>query len=254
MITCIIIDDEKLARDSLELMIIQFFPDKISVLDKSESLREGVFSIYKNNPDLVFLDIEMKDENGFNIFRYFTQVKFAVIFTTAYKDHAIRAIKVAALDYILKPVSIDDLKEAISLYEKKQISGVTIDSIDKLITALNPSAHSAEKIALPTFSGFQLEKVDSIIYCEADQNYTRVYTVNGEKLLVSKPLNIIQDILPGDLFFRIHKSCLVNLNYIKTYSRVDGFHIKLENGKQLTVATRRNEDFIRALTHRGPQK
>ena len=250
MISCVIIDDEKPARDSLELMLCHYFSDKIKVLEKAGSLKEGVFSIYRHNPDLVFLDIEMQDENGFNIFKYFQQVKFSVIFTTAYKEYAIKAIKVAALDYILKPVSVDDLKEAIGLYEKKQLAGITVENIDKLISALNPTSTNVEKIALPTFNGFQLEKINSIIYCEADQNYTRIFSISGSELLISKPLNYVQDLLPADIFFRIHKSWLVNLNYIKSYSRSEGFHVILENGKKLDVATRRNEEFIRSLTNK----
>jgi two-component system LytT family response regulator len=250
MIKCVIIDDEKPARDVLELMLSRYFPEKIRVLAKAESLKEGVFAIYKHNPDLVFLDIEMQDENGFNIFKYFQQVNFAVIFTTAYKEYAIKAIKLAALDYILKPIGVDDLKEAISLYEKRQLKGVTIENIEKLINGLNPATSNIEKVALPTFNGFQLEKVNAIMYCEADQNYTKVYTIDGGKLLISKPLNVIEQLLPGDVFFRIHKSHLVNLNYIKTYNKTEGFHVVLEDGTKLDVATRRNEDFVKALTHR----
>ncbi len=250
MINCIIVDDEKPARDALELMLSRYFPEKVKVLGKAESLKEGVFAIYKHNPDLVFLDIEMQEESGFNIFNYFQQVKFSVIFTTAYKEYAIKAIKVAALDYILKPVGFDDLKEAIALYEKRQMSGINVENIEKLINVLNPASPVVKKVALPTFSGFQLEKVNSIMYCEADENYTNVFTIDGGKLLISKPLNLVQQLLPAEIFYRIHKSHLVNLNYIKTYSRAEGFHVVLENGTKLDVATRRNDDFIQALTNR----
>ena len=250
MINCVIIDDEKPARDALELMLIRYFPEKVKVVAKAESLKEGVFAIYKHSPDLVFLDIEMPEEKGFEIFTYFQQVTFSVIFTTAYKEYAIKAIKLAALDYILKPVGLDDLKEAIALYDKRQLSGIPVESIQKLISAMNPETTNVVKVVLPTFQGFQLEKVNSIIYCEADLNYTRVHTVSGSVLLISKPLNVIESLLPANLFYRIHKSHLVNLNYIKSYSRAEGFHILLEDGTKLDVATRRNDDFIKALTYR----
>ena len=250
MIRCVIIDDEKPARDSLELMLSRYFPEKIKVVGKSESLKEGVFAIYKQNPDLVFLDIEMPVENGFKIFDYFQQVTFSVIFTTAYKEYAIKAIKVAALDYILKPVGVEDLKEAIELHEKRHLSGVPVESIEKLISILSPDAPIVPKVALPTLHGFQFEKVNSIIYCLADQNYTRVFTVDGGVLLISKPLNSIESLLPTNLFYRIHKSHLVNLNFIKSYSRTEGFHVVLEDGTKLDVASRRNEDFLKVLTHR----
>lgn len=250
MISCVIIDDEKLARSALELMFNRYFPEKINVLAKSESLKEGVFAIYKYNPDLVFLDIEMPVENGFKIFDYFQQINFSVVFTTAYKEYALKAIKVAALDYILKPIGVEDLKETITLYEKRQVSGIPIESIEKLINVLNPVSTTIAKVALPTFQGFQIEKVNAIIYCEADQNYTKVHTIDGGVLLISKPLNAIESLLPANLFYRIHKSHLVNLNYIRSYSRAEGFHIVLEDGTELDVATRRNDDFIRALTQK----
>ena len=250
MISCVIIDDEKLARSALELMFNRYFPEKINVLAKSESLKEGVFAIYKYNPDLVFLDIEMPVENGFKIFDYFQQINFSVVFTTAYKEYALKAIKVAALDYILKPIGVEDLKETITLYEKRQVSGIPIESIEKLINVLNPVSTTIAKVALPTFQGFQIEKVNAIIYCEADQNYTKVHTIDGGVLLISKPLKAIESLLPANLFYRIHKSHLVNLNYIRSYSRAEGFHIVLEDGTKLDVATRRNDDFIRALTQK----
>ena len=250
MISCVIIDDEKPARDALELMILHYFAEKVKVIGKAGSLKEGVFAIYKHKPDLVFLDIEMPEEDGFTIFNYFQQVAFSVIFTTAYKEYAIRAIKVAALDYILKPVGVEDLEEVIQLYEKRQLSGVSVESIEKLISILYPVNSNIEKVALPTFCGFQLEKVNAIMYCVADQNYTKVHTIDGRGLLISKPLNIIESMLPCDIFFRIHKSHLVNLNYIKTYSRAEGFHVVLEDGTKLDVAIRRNDDFIRALTNK----
>lgn len=250
MISCVIIDDEKPARDTLDLMLKRYFADKAKVVGMAGTLKEGVLAIYEHKPDLVFLDIEMPNEDGFKIFNYFQQVKFSIIFTTAYREYSIKAIKVAALDYILKPVSLNDLKEAFLLYEKKKLTSVPAESIEKLITALNPVTTNIQKVALPTFNGFQLEKVNSIMYCEADQNYTKVFTVSGDKLLISKPLNVLQELLPADIFYRIHKSHLVNVNYIKIFSKTEGFHVILENGTKLDVASRRKDDFIRVLTQK----
>ena len=249
MIRCVIIDDEKPARDTLELMLKRYFVSKVEVVALAASLKEGVLAVYENKPDLVFLDIEMPGEDGFKIFSYFQQVDFSIIFVTAYSEYAIKAIKVAALDYIMKPVGIDNLKEAIALFEKKKERSVTNESIIKLISALNPVASAINKVALPTLTGFQLEKVNDIMYCEADQNYTRVFTSNDEKLLVSKPLSAIEDLLPKNLFYRIHKSFLVNLNFIKTFSRANGSYVILENGTKLDVAGRRKNGFIVALTN-----
>lgn len=250
MIKCVIIDDEKPAREALSLMLSCYFGDKVKVVGLAESVKEGVFLIYDHQPQLVFLDIQMQGENGFELFNYFQTVPFSVIFVTAYQEYAMKAIKVAAQDYILKPVGVKDLKDAIALYEKRKLSGITSENIEKLVNAVNPGSSNIKKVALPTLHGFQFEKISEIIYCEADQNYSKVYTIHGVELLISKPLNSLQSLLPADSFYRIHKSHLVNLNYIKTYSRSEGFHVVLENGTKLNVATRRNEDFIRTLTQR----
>jgi two-component system LytT family response regulator len=251
MINCIIIDDEETARNLLEATLNRFFADKIKVICKATSLKEGVFAIYNHNPDLVFVDIEMKEENGFNIFNYFQQVNFSVIFTTSFKESATKAFRLAALDYITKPVKIDDLRMTIELYEKRHSTERTIERIEKTIKTINPSNSVIEKkVALPTLGGFQLVKTNAIVYCQADQNYTKVFTLSGEELLVSKLLNFVEELLPIDIFYRIHKSYIVNLNFVKAYSRAEGFHISLENGVKLPVATRRNEDFVKVLTQR----
>ncbi len=250
MISCVIIDDEKPARESLSLMLTRYFPGKVEVAAMAGSVGEGVLAICRNNPDLVFLDIEMPGENGFKLFDYFQQVPFSVIFITAYSEYAIKAIKVAALDYILKPVSVNSLKEAMELYEKRLFQGIPSENLGKLAHALNSGSSGNEKVALPTFEGFQFEKAKSIVFCRAEQNYTRVFISDGRELLVSKPLNLVQKLLPANRFYRIHKSHLVNMVYIKTYSRSEGFHVILENGTRLDVASRRNEDFLKALTHR----
>jgi two-component system LytT family response regulator len=250
MISAVIIDDEQPARFVLQSLLRRHFSEKIIVMQAAESVKEGVFAIHKHKPDLVFLDIEMPEENGFKLFDYFQQIPFSVIFTTSHHSYAIDAVKVAALDYILKPVNFPALRDAIALYEQRKIRGISSENLEKLLNSLNPLPDSKGKVALPTLSGYQLEKVNAILYCEADQNYTKIFTIRGEQLLVSKPISYIEEILPIDTFYRIHKSFLVNLNFIKSYSRTDGFHIILDDGTKLDVATRRNEDFLKALTRR----
>jgi two-component system, LytTR family, response regulator len=250
MINCVIIDDEKPAREALEMMITRFFPGRAEVIGKAASLKEGVICILKEKPDVVFLDIEMPGEDGFRLFTYFEQVPFSVIFITAYKEYAIKAIKHAALDYLLKPVNVGDLRQAFDLFEKKQLREISGENIRKLAFALTPGFTAVEKIALPTFAGFQMERVNDIMFCQADHNYTEVHLTGGRKVTISKALNVVEDLLPESLFFRIHKSYLVNLNYIKLFSREEGFHVILENGVRLDVAGRRKEEFLKVLTGR----
>ena len=251
MITSVIIDDEPMARETLRKMVERYFPETLTVLAAVGSVKEGVFSIYQQHPDLVFLDIEMPVENGFQLFKYFQNIDFEVIFTTAYKNYTIEAIKVSALHYLLKPINFIDLKEGLNLYEKRHLLNSSNERIEKLINTINPVSDSHGKIALPTFDGFQMEKIDHILYCEADQNYTRIFTIRGDVVLVSKSLGYMEEQFPADVFFRVHKSHLVNMNFIRSYSKAGGHHVILDNGTRIDVATRRNEEFVRALTGKG---
>lgn len=250
MKTCIIIDDEKHAREALSKIIERYFSGKIDILYAADSVKEAVFAINKHKPDIVFLDIEMPEENGFKLFEYFDIYDFEVIFTTAYKQYAIDAIKFAALDYLLKPINYIDLRDVLSRLEKKNSKTSNAVQIEAFMNNLNPDPGSFSKIALPTLDGFQLEKVNNIVYCQAEENYCKIFTNRNELILVARTLKNIEELLPEETFFRIHKSYLVNMNYIKSYSKSDGYKVKLENGVELDVATRRNEEFVKALTKR----
>lgn len=248
MIKCIVIDDERPARESLALIASKYFADKLQVVAKAGNIAEGVSFIEKYSPDIVFLDIEMQNENGFDLFNHFQQITFSVIFVTAYREYAIDAIKVSAIDYLLKPINLDDLRNTITRFERNQLQKISAEKIDKIVNAFDPLSSNSKKIVLPTFCGFQIVKIYTILYCQADQNYTRMFLSDASELLISKPLNYIEDLLPAEYFFRTHKSFLVNLNYVKAYSRNDGSHVILENNKELPIATRRNEEFLKVLT------
>jgi two-component system LytT family response regulator len=247
MLSCIIIDDEKKARDTFEKIVDRYLPDKLKVVFSADSVKEGAFAIHKYNPELVFLDIEMPIENGFKLFDYLEDVRFEVIFLTAYRHYAIDAIKYAAFDYILKPLNFIDLKEVLARYEKKKGKSEPALRVQTLMSNLNAGQDVHQKVALPTLTGYQLEKINNIVYCEADENYTKIYTVRGEVIMVCRTLKVVEELLPAEYFFRTHKSFVVNLNYIKSYDRT-AHMIILENGTRLEIASRRNEEFLRILT------
>jgi two-component system LytT family response regulator len=249
MIKCIIIDDEKMAREAFEKIINLYFKEKLLVIDKAGSVRDGVALIHKHNPDIVFLDIEMPNENGFKLFEYFDHYHFEVIFTTAYKHYAIEAIKYAAIDYLLKPINFIDLRDAIYRFNEKQQIQSRNERMETLLANLSAGVSIKSKVALPTLAGYQMENINNIIYCQADINYTNVFTAKNEKIVVCKTLKIIEEILPTEYFFRIHKSYLVNLNYIKKYAKTDGHFVILENEERLDVAVRRVDDFLKAITN-----
>jgi two-component system LytT family response regulator len=251
MWTSVIIDDEHKSRETLKKIIERYFNNQISVVYLAESVKEGVYAINKYNPRLVFLDIEMPEENGFKLFDYFDYFDFDVVFTTAYKQYAIDAIKCSALDYLLKPINYIDLKEVIKRLEDKEKKLTPQTQIEAFLSNISSGTNEFNKIALPTFEGYELEKVNNIIYCQAEENYTKIYTNRNEVIMVAKTLKSIEELLPDTMFFRIHKSYLVNLNYIKSYNKSQGYKVILENGIKLDVATRRNDEFIKALTRKG---
>lgn len=244
MITCIIIDDEKPAREFLSKLINQYFNTKLVVLDAVESIEKGIEAINKLHPELIFLDIEMKGSNGFQLFKYFDNVFFDIIFTTAHKDYAIEAIKHAAIDYLLKPINFIDLNEAIKRLERKQTATTNQQRINALLENLNTDSSRFNKIAIPTHSGYELEKIGNILYCEGMDNYAKIVTVQGKEIVITRTLKYLEETLPNNVFIRIHKSTLVNLNYVVSYSRVDGYSVTLSNGKKLDVSFRKNEHLI----------
>lgn len=247
--TAIIIDDEKEPRAALQKIICKYFTDKIRIVQSVESVKEGVDAIKIFNPDIVFLDIEMPEENGFALFNYFDgEVDFEVIFTTAYQKFAINAIKCSALDYLLKPISHIELKEVIERLEKKKAKEKLKFKLETLITNIQSGDNVIKKVALPTSTGFEYVKVGNIVYCQADDTYTIVYSNRGEKFVVSKPLKKIEELLPKPLFHRIHKSYLVSINFIRSYSKSGGHTIILENNQELPVAQSRSKELIERLS------
>jgi two-component system, LytTR family, response regulator len=250
MLSCIIIDDEKYARSILHQLIRTFLNGRLEVLDAVSSVPEGVVAIKKHNPDLVFLDIEMPGQNGFALLDHFKEIPFRVVFCTAYEHYAIDAIKVAAFDYLIKPVKIDDLKDLMDRIENLEASADDNKiRTSTLLHNVQTDKFTYNSIALPTKDGYQIEKIHNIIYCRAQESYCKIHLAGNFNYLVSRSLKQMELILPADMFFRIHKSFLINLNYLHSYKKAEGY-IVLHNGEELEVATRRSEEFLKRLIHR----
>jgi len=250
MISCIAIDDEKRALETFQKMADRYFPSRLKVLGLATSVKEGAKLIMESDPDVVFLDIEMPVENGFKLFEYFDEITFVVVFLTAYKHYAIDAIRYSAFDYLLKPLDVEDLGRVVNRFEKKNPGNQQTERIQALLSNINAASEIQSKIALPTVTGYRMERLDNIVFCQADENYTQICTISGESILVCRTLKAVEELLPAGYFYRIHKSYLVNLKFVKEYTRGDGHHILLDNGVTLEVATRRQDEFQKLLTHR----
>jgi two-component system LytT family response regulator len=247
MIKTIIVDDEYNAREFLEKLLIRYFPDKFLVLAKCESVDEAILAIDKFNPELVFLDIQMPNKNGFQLFKELKNINFEVIFTTAYSEFAIEAIKCSALDYLLKPINYIDLLDTLKKYDTKLHKANQEDKLILLIENLDTGNSEFKKIAFPTETGFEFMKTNSILYCEADSNYCNIVCLDGKKITISKTLKYVEELLPNNIFQRIHKSYLVNLNYISRFNKSNELLVELTNGKTLPVSVRQKENFINAI-------
>jgi two-component system LytT family response regulator len=244
MIRSIIIDDEQHCVKALHNDLQKSCPS-VEVLDFCYSAKEGIMSIRKHNPELVFLDVEMPWMNGFEMLEVLGEVNFAIIFTTAHDEFAARAFRISAVDYLLKPVDANDLKEAVKKAEQKfqQPGNLHIENLLRNIK--KPSRH--QKIALPYKEGYEFVEVNHIIYCQADGAYTRVFIDNRKPILVSKTLGDIEEMLPVDMFQRIHHSTVVNLETITHFVRSDGGYLKLQTGEQLPVSKSKKEGLMERL-------
>lgn len=244
MIKAIIIDDEERARRTLEALLKDFCP-QVEIVDTCSNVPDGVLSINKNKPNLVFLDIEMPEYNGFELLNFFREVDFQIIFVTAYNDYALKAFEVSAVDYILKPVDIDKLKLAVEKTEKRLINSDIQNRVDVLKE--NFGAQKFNKIALPVSEGLLFVKVSEIIYLEADGAYTHVWLHNQNSILVSKKIKFFEDILEErPNFFRSHRSFIVNINYLKKYNKGEN-SLLLENDKSIIISRDRKSEFEQQL-------
>jgi two-component system LytT family response regulator len=248
MLTAIIIDDETNSRNALRQKITKHCPD-IMVISECENGEEGIKNIESQKPDIVFLDVEMPRMNGFTMLQQLKNKDFEVIFITAYDHYAIKAIKFSALDYLLKPVEVEDLKNAVekATQKRKQIKGN--NRVELLLQNFLEEKAAHQRIAISSMEGLQFVPTDDIIYLEANSNYTIFYIAGNRKITAAKTLKDFEDMLPASLFIRIHHSYLINKNGIEKYIKGDGGQVVMKNGVVLDVARRKKEEFLKAIDH-----
>jgi two-component system LytT family response regulator len=247
MLKAIIVDDEEKSRQTLNSLINTHCPE-VTVTALCDSVNAALKAIGSQLPDLVFLDIEMPFQNGFNLFEKIKKPEFEVIFTTAYDQYAIKAIKYSAMDYLLKPIDSDELIMAVNkIKENKSGSVSSVQHLEALLSNLKLKGTSA-KIAIPTFEGFQMISSEDIIKCIADESYTHITLVNNAKITVSRPLKEYEELLSDLNFFRVHNSCLVNLAHITKYIRGDGGYAVMSDGSSVEVSRRKKNELVTRLS------
>ena len=248
MLNAIIIDDERNSRNALRQKLLNHCTN-VLIIAECENGEEGIENIEKNKPDIVFLDVEMPRMNGFTMLQQLKNKNFEVIFVTAYDHYAIKAIRYSALDYLIKPVEIDDLKNAINRVVEKMNTAKPNARLELLLQNIVSEKTKFTRIAIPTVQGLQFIKIDEIIYLEASANYTKFHLCNDVKYTVSKTLKEFEDMLPADIFIRIHNAYVINKNYVEKYIRGDGGQVVLSNGPVLDISKRKRAEFLKAIGH-----
>lgn len=247
MIRSVIVEDEIKSRETLRAMINRY-TDDVLVLGEADGVEEGVALIKAIKPDLVFLDIQMPDGSGFKLLEKFKEPDFEVVFTTAYDQYAIKAIKFSALDYLLKPIVPDDLKAAVEKLKRRSGRSDTRNiSYKTLKTNLGEGTGVPSRIVLSTSEKVHVVEIDTIIRCESDNYYTKYFFQDKTSLLVSKTLKETESLLKEHRFIRTHKSHLVNLNYIVSFIKGDGGGVKLRDGSLVPVSRRKRETLLEVL-------
>lgn len=239
----LIIDDEKLSRDILEILILEHCPE-INIISKCSSAREARLLIETKKIDLVFLDIAMPIENGFDFLDSIPNRKFSVIFITAYNQFALNAIKANALDYILKPIDFNELKLSVKKAMYAFSNSIKDLNIDNILNQVKANSRNVSNLSVLVNGEYRIINVLDINFFEASNNYSVVHMINNDQHVITKTLKEFNKILSEDQFIRIHKSYLVNKDAIHSYTRDNGISVVLNNGRRLPVSRRKQSKFL----------
>lgn len=244
----IIIEDELKARRILTTLIEEHCTD-IEILEAVENIPNGVKAIIKHQPDLVFLDIELPGYSGFELVDFIEDINFDIIFTTAYSEYALKAFQMSAIDYLLKPIQIEQLVAAVEKAKKRK--GFFMNEKLKALKENMSDSNNNKRIALPTAEGFLFVEQNEIVYMEADNTYTTIYFSNGNKIVVSRSLGEFVELINSPDFYKPHRSYYINLNHIREYKKQDGGHLIMDNGDTVYIARDKKNDFLNLLQNRG---
>jgi len=246
MIKAIIIDDEINCCEILKIRL-EKFSKEIEVIAEANNIIDAEVLIKKLQPDVVFLDIQMSGGSGFDMLKSFPEPEFEIVFITAFNEYAIKALKLSALDYLLKPIDPDELEICINKIKNRFQNSNKSSSNSKLHllqTNIDANNNKLLRLVVPLMNGFEIIKIEDIIYCRAESNYTRFFNINNAEYLVCKTLKEFEDILSGLSFYRIHNSYLINLNHVKGFSKGKNGTVVMTDGTSLTVSRQKKSDFM----------
>lgn len=236
-IRSIIIDDETAARNTLKKFLSVYCPE-VLIIDECGTVEKSVKSISELKPELIFLDVHLPDGTGFDMLQQLPEIDFEIIFTTGFDTFAIQAIKYSAIDYLVKPLIAEDLREAVNRVLRKN------NERNESIINKQPAAPRNGRIAVPDRNGLKIIQLSEIIYCEAEGNYTMFFLSDNNKILVCKTIKEYENLFPMETFVRIHNSYIINLEHIKSYVKGRGGQVEMSNGTFLDIARNRKQYFL----------
>lgn len=244
MVRVAIIQDEEDAQSLLSKIIKEYCPS-LEIVGNATTINDGILLIENIKPDLVFLDIEIDGRTSFQLLDRLKYMSFKVIFTTAYDQYALKAFKYGAIDYLLKPYSPQEIFHSVERVRKTLYEEGMFNRLDFLIKNIDSSQN--KKISIPTSEGVSVVSINDIVRVEADRSYCFLCLSDGERMLVSKPLKDIEASLPENIFFRIHTTHLINMDYVKRYIKEDGGYVLMNDGSTAPLARRRKQQFLSLL-------
>jgi two-component system LytT family response regulator len=246
MIKTLIIEDEQKSLDMLAGIIRKSCPE-LTIAGLATNVKEGIEMIESLQPELVFLDISMPDGSGFDLLEKVAGYKFELIFATASDQHAIRAIKYSACDYLLKPIDIEELKLAVEKVVRKKRAIPNMENLQFLIQHLKRADENFQKITLPTGNAYEIVNIKDIVRCEADGSYTTFYLSDRRKLMISAGLKHYEELLPETEFIRVHHHHLINMNHVVRFLKEDGGYAIMSDGSKIEISRRKKEAFMEKL-------
>jgi two-component system, LytTR family, response regulator len=247
MLKAIIVDDEQASRDTLQNYLTKYC-ENVQIMAQADGVKTAIPLIHKYDPDLVFLDVEMPYGNAFDLLQKVGNVKFETVFVTAFSHYALKALNMSASYYILKPIDIEELVLAVNkIDESRRLKKESIHN-KIVVENINTVNKQLQKMVLPRLDGFEVVQVSDIVRCQADDNFTQFFFNNGKKELVCRTLKFYEDTLTDYGFIRIHKSHLVNSQYIKRYIKGKNGTIVMSDGSELELSQQRREQFLEQFT------
>lgn len=245
-ITAVIVDDEQDSRETLRRFANKYCPQVI-IKAECENIKEAKSAILKYKPQLVFLDIEMPRGNAFDLLEQWGEIDFEIIFITAFSQYAVQAFALSNAHYLLKPLDIEELEKAVKAVGEQIQEKHKVNRAEILLQNIAAVHNQNRKLVLPMMEGLEIVRMSEIIYCEAEDNFTIFYFNDGRKLMICRSLKFYESALDAFGFFRIHRSHIINLEYIKRYIKGKGGSVILDNGKEIQVANTKKSELIQRL-------